>query len=662
MLGNTGFDFADVVWLGSNNNSNNWSDPNNWDGGFTPGIGDYVLLTENLSSPNDVTLSPPNASVGGPGVAQVLGARQIHSGTTSVVDPAFLGAIAGLKIDPSYSGSLVFGRSLFLVGNRSSYLSGHFVSSPLPNPPHEGEGISISSVSDIIINGELTTEGNTTFASNKDILVNANITTINGNLNLLAEGSFQQKSGTTITTVGNGDITIQSSGEGTIGNIVSAGNLILISPPLVGGVRGGGVFFDVSNTPLPNPPHDGGGNQIVSVGQSLIIGAGVTLNANDALFLIGQDWINEGIFSPQTSTVILTGPLDSIVSGDNTFYNFVVSHDSPALTLPTGRQASNTMVEGTPVNSPTNKTGTVYFDPQFILTIVNNLILKGSYGHLLELKSLTPGEQWKLNVLGQANLSYLFVGDSISVRGPPLKTQYSSTFGHLTNWDTDPYWTGAGSDSNWSTAANWDTGTTPTPFDDVTFDGTNHGVNNANPQKDSIMDQSFTVHALTINGYTGTLSLAGNLNITQDFILASGIFNAFSSPLTPPTGGGQGRGNTVTIGGNWTHSGGIFNAGNSTVIFNDPTQTSNILGDNTFYNLVINNTLSATTLKNSESWIPVFAGMTSTKTILFDAGKTQTIVNNFTVQGAYGQEVRLLSSIFKTPWMINPQGLVDINA
>ena len=67
LLGNTGFDFSNAgpVWIGSQD-SLNWSDPNNWNGGFTPGIGDIASF---------------NGS----------------SSLTVIIDPAFSGTIAGLK-------------------------------------------------------------------------------------------------------------------------------------------------------------------------------------------------------------------------------------------------------------------------------------------------------------------------------------------------------------------------------------------------------------------------------------------------------------------------------------------------------------------------------------------------------------------------------------
>ncbi len=98
LLGNEGFDFtkAGPLWTGSKD-SQNWSDPKNWDTGFTPGAGDIVRL-DNTSS------------------------------FDSRIDSSFAGTVAGLKVGSGYKGTLYFERSLSLVGLEDSVISGHLKS------------------------------------------------------------------------------------------------------------------------------------------------------------------------------------------------------------------------------------------------------------------------------------------------------------------------------------------------------------------------------------------------------------------------------------------------------------------------------------------------------------------------------------------------------
>ncbi|MBI3602515.1 MAG: filamentous hemagglutinin N-terminal domain-containing protein, partial [Candidatus Omnitrophica bacterium] len=355
-----------------------------------------------------------------------------------------------------------------------------------------GQQIQISSLfGSVTVNAEFDSTGNTTISAFNDVVVNADIKTDSGNLNLLADadfngnGSFQQAAGTVIATnnpnnevdtEGNpiGNITIQASGASTLANINSAGDLILRQ-------AGAPVTF------IQQP-----GSTVITQG-SLIIGGGVTLDASDTIYQTGKDWVNLGTFNPDISSVSLTSSQKAKVIGDNTFYDLTI------------------YVPGKEVD----------FDTLWAITVNNRLELKGGYGNLLVLKSLNPGTQWQINV-GDYDIEYVLIADSISVRGPPLNPIHSSSLGNLTNWNIDPYWVGAGSDNNWSTGANWDTGTAPTSFDAVTFDGTAHGVSGANPNKNSFIDTDFTIASLTINGYTGTLTLAGNLNVTGDITINSG--------------------------------------------------------------------------------------------------------------------------------------------
>ena len=173
------------------------------------------------------------------------------------------------------------------------------------------QGIQVSSWNSVTVDAEFETVGNTKISAFKDILVNADIKTDGGNLELLADadldgiGSFRQAQGTFISTVGSGNIAIQSSGQGTLANIISAGDLTL---------RQGGASAVFDQWP---------DSHIVTNG-SLTIGEGVTLNAANTLYEIGKDWLKLGVFNPQLSTVSLVSDKTAFVKGSNIFYNFTI--------------------------------------------------------------------------------------------------------------------------------------------------------------------------------------------------------------------------------------------------------------------------------------------------------------------------------------------------
>ena len=118
-------------------------------------------------------------------------------------------------------------------------------------------------------------------------------------------GAFLQAPGTLIKTATFGNIVIQASGQSAIANISSAGNLNIKTAK-------NNVVFTQQN------------NSIVIAAMSFLINQQTTLKAANAIYIIGQNWQNNGTFVPQTSQVILTGPLQAKVIGSNNFYDLII--------------------------------------------------------------------------------------------------------------------------------------------------------------------------------------------------------------------------------------------------------------------------------------------------------------------------------------------------
>lgn len=148
----------------------------------------------------------------------------------------------------------------------------------------------------------------------------------------------------------------------------------------------------------------------------------------------------------------------------------------------------------------------------------------------MSVPNFEPPKQWKILPQGVTDIVFTLIGDSVNIRAPPLKAGHSSSLSNNSNWDLDPYWTGQGLTNYWSDFDNWDTGTQPTEFDTVTFDGST----GANPNKDSLLDSSFhgSIDNLILNGYTGTLTLGRDLTLSGDFRRNSGKFQPAAYTVT----------------------------------------------------------------------------------------------------------------------------------
>jgi hypothetical protein len=125
-------------------------------------------------------------------------------------------------------------------------------------------------------------------------------------------------------------------------------------------------------------------------------------------------------------------------------------------------------------------------------------------------------------------------------------------------------WDGGGSNNNWSTAENWSDDKAPVLASSATFNGTSN--------KACTIDTDVSIDELYIlPGSSVTITLEGDLSVTQGIYLSSGIINAGS--------------NLISLGGHWVKEDDVtFNAQASTVIFTG-VSVSSITGSNTFYGL-----------------------------------------------------------------------------
>lgn len=125
----------------------------------------------------------------------------------------------------------------------------------------------------------------------------------------------------------------------------------------------------------------------------------------------------------------------------------------------------------------------------------------------------------------------------------------------------------------------------------------------------------------------GTLDLGcGDIVVAGALQIGGGLARNVRNVTIQPGGTLDGGSGTITLSGNWSNTG-SFVAGTSTVSFVDAagcSTTSTITGNTTFFNLSLVST----------------AG----KTYAIQAGSTQTIAGNLTIQGVSGTPIRIVST------------------
>ncbi|HVO39284.1 MAG TPA: DUF2341 domain-containing protein, partial [Spirochaetia bacterium] len=146
--------------------------------------------------------------------------------------------------------------------------------------------------------------------------------------------------------------------------------------------------------------------------------------------------------------------------------------------------------------------------------------------------------------------------------------------------------------------------------------------------------QAFTPTGSTIqnlaiaNTGPSTVSLNGALTVGGTLTISSGTLDVTTL-----------NNYAVNVAGNWSVSGGSFNARSGTVTFTGA-GTTVISGSTTFYN---------------------FGCAQAGKTIQFTNGTTQTISGTFTITGIAGSLISLVSTSSPSQWIINPSAASAVN-
>jgi hypothetical protein len=161
------------------------------------------------------------------------------------------------------------------------------------------------------------------------------------------------------------------------------------------------------------------------------------------------------------------------------------------------------------------------------------------------------------------------VSSSNATFGATIFATNSTDLGNNTNWNfgaaAAQTWTGS-VNNRWDVGSNWSNFVVPRSIDDVLI-----GDETNDPQ----LQSGVTVHSLDIGESLAELDLNNFDLVVTTYVNLSGIITARGTEQ-------------ITVGGNWTVTGGTFNAAQSTVTFNASGSTQTILsGGTSFYNLLI---------------------------------------------------------------------------
>ncbi len=240
-----------------------------------------------------------------------------------------------------------------------------------------------------------------------------------------------------------------------------------------------------------------------------------------------------------------------------------------------------------------SSSATTYFAGNSTFTI-STFSVTGSAGQYVVLKS-TSSAQWYLNNTASNNASYVYVSSS-NAQATGGKTIFCSNCvdgGNNLGWNFGTpatfTWTGA-ADTNFGNYANWDVGAVPRSIDNIVIPNTTNKC---------LLDQNRTINSVNVNAGGGVLDL-NNFNLTvSTYVTLTGTMTAHGTEQ-------------VSVGGNWSASGGLFNYEQSTVTLTGVKPTILSAGTS-FYNLESSVMGSTKTLSDAINVVNNFTQDTATR-------------------------------------------------
>ena len=283
-----------------------------------------------------------------------------------------------------------------------------------------------------------------------------------------------------------------------------------------------GIKFSVGGTSLLHLYVDA-----VSITADLSGGGVQTIDAGSGTWRVGGDVDLTNIsFNPGTSELILDGPEEAFVYGNNSFYDLVCTTPGKTIRFEEGKTQS----------------------------VQNELKLAGDYGNPIILRSTTDSSPWNINLSGSLQGIYNADVQDSNATGSTLYAKGISVTAaqNNTNWQQEApfYWTGA-VDTSWGNAANWSG-----PYARYPGAG-DYAVFNASSTQNCTFGANVNIGGIATDGYTRTINTNGYaLDTYADLTIATG---AVSFIVT----------GTVTIGTNYNQSAGTFSQGGDFSVIGD---------------------------------------------------------------------------------------------
>ncbi len=243
------------------------------------------------------------------------------------------------------------------------------------------------------------------------------------------------------------------------------------------------------------------------------------------------NWTNNGTFIYSIGTVTLTSGGNHALSGSNTFYKLTcdISGDTTGRMLTFAAGTTQTIVSG------------------------GTLTLKGGSGKVLTIASSASSAAYLIvNSAATAVMGYLSVSYNDASGGKLLAPTNSSSGdgGNNVNWNFDAAnttrWLG-GTSTAWATAANWSAGSP-----DAT--------------KTAVIDGAGTYQPTVSSPASAkAVYVSGSSTLTLNALLTTAGVVQLNTGATIDASGASGA---VTVGGNYTQSGGTFTGGATNCTFN----------------------------------------------------------------------------------------------
>lgn len=482
------------------------------------------------------------------------------------------------------------GSTIYFDGSGTQNISTGNFNNLIINKP---VGSSAVLTGDLVINGDLTITSGTfnikTFGCNRS--VQGGTITIGDNATFIVSGNNAP------TNFSNGSLSNTSTviADGTIPQAIfgeSFGNLIF---------RNGGVKTLVAP---------------ITVNGNLTIESGATFDAGSQTLTLNGNWINNGTFTPSSSTIVFSGAGKNI-SGNNTFNLMTISGSYTALSDLT----SNSSVTIT-------STGALSAGSGITLTVNGDITTHGAT-NVNGTVALTGARVQTINAINSS--TFILTLNLNGTVSPALNGTEAPTFGFLNINNTG----GVFPDTGWTillglnvaSGASFNGGASTHTFNGtVTNNGTitSSGTLNFAPSTSATvnMGSSFSSTGTVNFGGSGALTLTGSANTFQDVIIsntnAAGIAPpadwSIANDLTIAAGSILNAGShTYLIGGDLENNG-MLNGGTSTLVMNGSV-TQDIHSHEPLYNLTINKSADVVTLSSD---------VTLNGALYFVAGQIQT--------------------------------------